>query len=211
MRHWIPIDHYRTIDSGFICCWLDVKRIARSKSPSNDKWLLVTRNEYRGGDQVHDFTYALHIPYHVQVFLNRVDWRPSLMMRVTFEGLTTWSDNFFCCQWSNTPEHYAADMLAPQPVCYVRRGNLLFPRVGPMRWSFESHPQWLYALVYSRSLRCDGNWGWNCSFWTDSNSTNNQKCLLTRITDLRNLPFEDERSFAISICWVCPREIVSVE
>lgn len=36
---------------------------------------------------------------------------------------------FLRCQPSNTLEHYAADTLAPQPVCYVRRGNLSLPEL----------------------------------------------------------------------------------
>ena len=113
-RHWIPIDHYRTIDPGFICCWLDVKRIARSKSPSNDKWLSVTRNEHRGGGgQVHDLTYA-PTPYPApctDIFLTRGGggstsddarharrgWHRPLEVII-----------FFRCQRSDTLEHYAA-------------------------------------------------------------------------------------------------------
>lgn len=154
-RHWIPIDHYRTIDPGFICCWLDVKRIARSKSPSNDKWLSVTRNEHRGGGQVHDLTYALHhTQCRVQIFFNsRLDlrWCTPRSRRL---GPATWSDNFSRCQRSDTLEHYAADTVARRrPVCYVRRGNLSFaPELDDDDLS-KATPRWpaRFALGYVRS------------------------------------------------------------
>lgn len=174
MRGYAALDSDRPLqdDRSLVLSAVDStgKRIARSKYvpvPSNDKWLSwwhVTERaiERNSGTRIHLSPIYICICICVCAQCKRkfVCSLPNWWCyTVTFESV--WSDNFFCCQRSNTLEHYVADTLPPQ---------CLFVTLDEAICCYTRWLWWdgLSSVTPVMRPRCGGNWGWNCTFWTDS-------------------------------------------
>lgn len=113
-----------------------------------------TTNSRRGGRKSNRerlrYTYDLCICACVKFVCSLPNW---WCYTVTLEGV--WSDNFFLLPEKQHPGALRGGHVASaMPVCYVRRGNLLLHALVARRMAFR--------VCHTR---CDGNWGWNCTFW----------------------------------------------
>lgn len=148
-----------TIDSGFICCWLDVKRIARSKPPptTNGYCWRATRIGSGLWDTIHVSSTREHARVYVRTLLYTflyVYYSDAVYSR----EIATWSDDFLSCRDRVTLRSVMRPTYqAPQPVCYVRRGNLLLPGwelvFRTERFSFASRWEALLSLIRIVKLR----------------------------------------------------------
>lgn len=127
-----------SIDPGFICCWLDVKRIVRSKPlpTTNGHCWRATRIGSGPRDTIHMSLVNASTPlshyivcvlrlcvfiYIVYIYIFYVHMMQCAVVELLLEVI------IFCFVATVTPRHATTTTPAPQPVCYVRRGNLLLP------------------------------------------------------------------------------------